>query len=82
MTDAEKMLIEEMRITRKESNDNFVLLHRKVDAIKDDHQEQITDNAKDIASFKAKWGVITFVLIAIGNLLKPMYELIKSKIGV
>lgn len=78
MNDTDKMIIEEIRIMRKESNDNFVLLHQKVEVIKDDHQEQITANSKDIVSFKAKWGILGLAFIAIGNFIKPVVELFKD----
>lgn len=78
MNDTDKMIIEEMRIMRRESNTNFVLLNQKVDKMKDGHQKQITTNSKDIVSFKAKYGVIGLVLIAVGNLIKPAVEFLKS----
>lgn len=81
MTDAEKMIIEDLREMRKESNDNFVLLHQKVDKNRERQDKRITANEKDIVSFKAKYGMIGLVLIAVGNLIRPMYELIKNKLG-
>ncbi len=77
MTDVEKIILDKL----DKLDDNIVKLHEKIDTVKDDHQEQITDNAKDIVSFKAKWGIIGFILIAIGNFIKPVFELIKNKLG-
>ena len=78
MTDAEKIIFEEMRAMRKESNDNFVLLHTKVDANKEKQDKRIVKNEKDIVSFKAKYGVLGLVFIAIGNLIKPVIHFIKD----
>ena len=78
MTDAEKILFDEMRSMRKEANDNFIILHQKVDKNREKQEKRITKNEKDIVSFKAKYGVIGLVLIAIGNFIKPAIELFKD----
>jgi len=80
MTDAEKLLFEEMRSMRAESNANFVLLHQKVDNNREKQEKRITKNEKDIVSFKAKWGILGLAFIAIGNLIKPVYLLFKGKL--
>ncbi len=76
MTDVEQIILDKL----DKLDDNIIALHTKVDAVKDDHQEQITQNSKDIVSFKAKWGIVGLFLIAIGNLIKPAIQLFKGKL--
>lgn len=78
MTDVEQIILDKL----DKLDDNVIALHQKVDKVKDGHQKQITVNSKDIASFKAKWGIIGFIIIAVGNLIKPAIDLIRAKTGV
>lgn len=78
MNDTDKMIFEEIRIMRKENNDNFVLLHQKIDDNKEKTDKRITTNEKDIVRFKARYGMIGLLLIAVGNLIKPAIEYFKS----
>jgi len=87
MNDIDKMIIEEMRAGRKETNDNLVLIHQKIEKVKDDLQGQISGVKSDVQMnkesfiiFKAKWAGVGALAIFIGNLIKPVWTILKAKL--
>ena len=74
MTDVEQIILDKL----DKLDDNVIALHQKVDKVKDGHQKQITTNSKDIVAFKAKYGMIGILLIAVGNLIKPVFHFFKD----
>lgn len=74
MTDVEKIILDKL----DKLDGNIIALHTKVDKVKDGHQKQITTNSKDIVAFKAKYGMIGILLIAVGNLVKPVFHFFKD----